>query len=248
MHLKYIFWSKICLINFNHKYRPKNLKFVKLSNSPFYLVYKSTIMFQTPQDSKHKPKYNFSETSQKQRTSCRTIFKSKRISKKPFRKRFSLEDSNEVIEKDQAKAATTPISSKINKNIPRSSLPPMKNVDSVFTKVGECSKLSFINTPFKTYGKRKRSEIETVEIKNAKKELRPVTKIVTELYDPKLERSDYYKCLREGEVSSVKLKVVGSDLGIDEDCLTDDEQILNCRLPLSSQLVEAIFNVNVEVQ
>lgn len=96
------------------------------------------------------------------------------------------------------------------------------------------------------FGKRKRNELETIIVKNSKKESKPMTKIVTELFNPDLQRSEYYKCIREGEISGIKPKLIASDILIDEDCQTDDEHIQNCRLPLSSQLLEVIFDENAE--
>ena len=93
--------------------------------------------------------------------------------------------------------------------------------------------------------KRPRNEVSLSENKKIKLSFGPVTKIITELYDPDENISLGFRCFREIEIiknANIERKIVVNEC--DDDCPTDDLQIETCADFMSKELESALKNYN----
>ncbi|OMJ73403.1 hypothetical protein SteCoe_27912 [Stentor coeruleus] len=91
--------------------------------------------------------------------------------------------------------------------------------------------------------KRTRNELWTSENKKSKMNFGPLTKLVTELYDPDTGMTTAFRCFREKEI--IKEQIISESIiknEFDDDCQTDDTQIKACVKFMSKALEEALLN------
>jgi hypothetical protein len=90
--------------------------------------------------------------------------------------------------------------------------------------------------------KRTRNEAWTSENKKSKMSFGPLTKLVTELYDPDTGMTMAFRCFREKEI--IKEQIVSESIiknECDDDCPTDELQIEACVEFMSKALEQALL-------
>jgi hypothetical protein len=93
--------------------------------------------------------------------------------------------------------------------------------------------------------KRHRKDVNFTENKRTKNSYGPVTKIVTELYDPETGTTLGFRCFRENEVirdKNVEKKIIINEC--DDDCPTDELQIEACVEYMFKEIELALTNYN----
>ena len=74
----------------------------------------------------------------------------------------------------------------------------------------------------------------------------PVTKLVTELFDPEAQTTLCFRCFREVEVvrdKDIEKKIIKNEC--DDDCPTDDLQVDACVEYMSKEIELALYNYNI---
>ena len=109
---------------------------------------------------------------------------------------------------------------------------------------GEFAENSLFSEPERR--KRTRNDTNLSSSKKTKTNHGPVTKLVTELFDPEIQASIVFRCFREAEVvrnKTIEKKIIKNEC--DDDCPTDDLQIDACVDYMSKEIELAIFNYNI---
>ena len=94
--------------------------------------------------------------------------------------------------------------------------------------------------------KRCRDEFSLSENKKSKYNNGPVTKMITELYDPDTQVTLGFRCFREIEIikdKNISKKIIQNEC--DDDCPTDDIQIEACIDFMSKEIEQALNNYNI---
>jgi hypothetical protein len=91
-------------------------------------------------------------------------------------------------------------------------------------------------------GKRPRQESSTSETKKSKTKIGPITKLITELYDPESDSTLGFRCFREAEIigdQKIEDTIIKNEC--DDDCPTDDLQIEACTEFMVKAIEEALI-------
>lgn len=94
--------------------------------------------------------------------------------------------------------------------------------------------------------KRSREESNLTGNKKSKLHTGPVTKMITELFDPDSQSTMGFRCFRESEIikdKTIEKKIIKNDC--DDDCPTDDLQIEACVEYMSKEIEQTLANYNI---